>query len=165
MAISPYIADLRAKVGHDLIMMCGAAAIIFNDQGEVLLQKRSDNGFWGLPGGAIDPGEDPADAVAREALEETGLIVVPERVIGVFGGPEALVTYPNGDQVAVISIVFLCRVIGGELTLDGDESLELRYFPPYNLPSPLIERHRSRIMRALEPDAETVFRFQGIYKP
>jgi 8-oxo-dGTP diphosphatase len=88
MPMSPYIAELRSKVGHSLLMMPGAAAFIRNDQGEILLQRRSDTGQWVLPGGAIDPDEEPADAVVREVWEETRLKVVPDKLIGVYGGPE-----------------------------------------------------------------------------
>jgi 8-oxo-dGTP pyrophosphatase MutT (NUDIX family) len=161
MGMSQYIANLRAKIGTDLIMTPGVTAIILNEQGEVLLQKRSDNLLWGMPGGAIDPGEDPADAVVREVREETGLEVVPERVIGVYGGKEAVVTYPNGDQVAVISILFLCRIVGGALQPDGDETLELRYFPTDQLPSQMLARHAARVLHAVRDNNKAVFRFQG----
>ena len=120
MPISEYVAALRAKIGTDLLMTPGVAAVIFNERREILLQLRSDNHRWGLPGGAVDPGEDPADAVAREVMEETGLSVEPVRIVGVYGGPSLLVTYPNGDQIAVISIVFECRVVAGELRTDDD---------------------------------------------
>jgi ADP-ribose pyrophosphatase YjhB (NUDIX family) len=165
MGMSQYIAELRAKIGTALIMTPGVTAIILNEQGEVLLQKRSDNHMWGMPGGAIDPGEDPADAVVREVREETGLEVVPERVIGVYGGKEAVVAYPNGDQVAVISILFLCRVVGGTLQLDDDETLELRYFPTDQLPSEMLSRHATRVMHAVANHSQTVFRFKGEWYP
>lgn len=164
MPMSSYVAELRAKVGHDLLMSPGVVGIIINDQGEVLLQRRSDNGEWGLPGGAIDPGEEPADAVVREVWEETGLHVVPERVIGVFGGPELQFTYPNGDQVVVISIAFACRVVGGELSINDDESLELAYFAADQLPPALMNRHRVRIEQALRSNLAATFRYQGEYR-
>ncbi len=164
MPMSSYIAEIRAKIGHMLLMSPGVAAIIFNDQHELLLQHRSDNGLWGLPGGAIDPGEEPAEAVVREVYEETGLRVLPERVVGVFGGPDLRFSYPNGDEIMVISIVFECRIIGGELGVNDDESLELRYFDPNNLPSPFTEHHRVRIEQALRNPSKTVFYFQGEYK-
>lgn len=63
MPVSKYIRDLRAKVGHDLLMIPGAAAIILNDQGQVLLQRRGDTDEWSLPGGAIEPGEELAQAI------------------------------------------------------------------------------------------------------
>ncbi len=165
MPISEYVAGLRAKIGTDLLMTPGVAAIIFNERREILLQLRSDNHRWGLPGGAVDPGEDPADAVAREVMEETGLAVEPVRIIGVYGGPSLVVTYPNGDQVAVTSIVFECRVLAGELRTDDDESLDLQYFPTDALPESFADRYRIRLEHALRFDSPAAFKYKGNWFP
>lgn len=157
MPISDYIRGLREKVGTDLLFMPGAAAVIRNEAGEILLQRRSDNGEWGLPGGALDPGEEPAEGVIREVREETGLVVIPERLSGVYGGQENVIEYPNGDRAAVLSMVFVCRVVGGNLQINDDESLELRYFAPDSLPA-LRERTQRRIADALRDDPRTMFR-------
>lgn len=149
MPIPEYVRKMRARIGHDLLVMVGAAAVIFNDAGEVLLQLRRDNKRWGLPGGAVDPGEDPAAAVIREVMEETGLHVVPERIVGVYGGPELIFRYPNGDEIALTSITFECRVTGGALRVDDDESLDLRWFAPDALPDSVLPMHRERITHAL----------------
>ncbi len=135
MGMSDYLRSLRRRVGNDLILMPGVAAIIRDDAGRLLLQRRGDNGAWSLPGGAVDPGEAPADTVVREVLEETGLVVVPVRIVAVVGGARDMrFTYPNGDQVEVVATVFACRVIGGSLRCDGDETLALEYFEPGALP-------------------------------
>jgi ADP-ribose pyrophosphatase YjhB (NUDIX family) len=134
------------------------AAIIVNGADEVLLQRRGDSGHWSLPGGAVEPGEEPAQAVVREVFEETGLHVRPERIVGVYGGPTNRITYPNGDQVAIISTTFRCRVIGGSLQIDGDESLELRYFDWRSLPETLLPNHFIRIEHAMTR-AEPYFNF------
>jgi 8-oxo-dGTP pyrophosphatase MutT (NUDIX family) len=83
MPISPYIARLRARVGTDLLMLPGVSAVVRNDRGQILPGRRSDDGSWGLPAGAIDPGEQPADAVVREIYEETGVVAEIERIGGV----------------------------------------------------------------------------------
>jgi ADP-ribose pyrophosphatase YjhB (NUDIX family) len=80
-----------------------------------------------LPGGAIDPNEPPADAGVRECFEETGLLVRPDRLIGVFGGPEFLIRYPNGDLTYYTAIAFEAAIIGGALKADGDEIATLRF--------------------------------------
>jgi 8-oxo-dGTP pyrophosphatase MutT (NUDIX family) len=104
-------------------------------EGRVLLLRRSDDGRWDLPGGTADPGEAPARALVREVWEETGLCVVPERIVGVFGGGDGFrATYPNGDEVAFIDTVFECRTVGGRLQCQDGEALELRYFLPVDLP-------------------------------
>ena len=77
MPISEYIKGLREKIGHDLVLNPGVAALIHDESGRVLLQRRSYDGLWSLPAGAVDPGESPAQAVVREVWEETGLKVVP----------------------------------------------------------------------------------------
>src|SRR5579864_9500024 len=142
MPISPYHRALREQIGHMRILSPGAAAVVLNERGEVLLQHRSDDGRWGLPGGALEPGEEPAETVVREVWEETGLHVVPERVVGVYGGADGFHTYPNGDEMAFISIVFVCRVVGGELDPQDGEALALRYFSPSQMPASLFSRHR-----------------------
>ncbi len=135
MAISAYLQGLRSHVGHGLLLVPGVAAVICDRQGSVLLQRRSDDGRWSLPAGAIDPGEAPAQAVIREVWEETGLAVRPEAVLGVFGGADCRVRYPNGDQVEYTVVLFGCGVVGGELVPRDDETTELRYFPPAEMPS------------------------------
>ena len=153
MPISDYLKGIRAAIGHDMLLNPGVAAIIRDGAGRVLLQKRSDDGSWSLPAGAIDPGETPAQAVVREAYEETGLHVVPEKVAGVSGGAGFRHTYPHGDKIEIVSIVFLCRVTGGTLGgLDG-ESLELRYMLPEDFPeSPILSRYPKALFRMKQED-------------
>jgi len=156
MAMSDYVRDLRAKIGPDLLLLPGVAAVIVDPAGRVLLQRRSDDGQWGLPGGAIEPGEEPAEALVREVHEETALDVVPERIVGVYSGPEFRVRYPNGDEAMIVSITFACRPMGGEPRVNDEESLEVRYFAPDALP-PMPARHRRRIEDALRHDPRARF--------
>ena len=115
MPISEYLRGLREKIGRDLVLNPGVAALIRDEEGRILLQRRSDDGSWSLPAGAVDPGESPAQAVVREVWEETGLKVVPVGLAGVFSGEGFLHVYPNGDRIDVFSVVFLCRAVGGTL--------------------------------------------------
>ncbi|MEP7286107.1 MAG: NUDIX domain-containing protein [Chloroflexota bacterium] len=157
MSISDYVSAIRAKIGHDLLLMPGVGAVIINEAGHILMQLRSDNGRWGLPGGAIDPGEEPADAVIREVREETGLDVIPERIVGVYSGPDYRIRYPNGDEAMIVSITFACRPVSGDPRVNDDESLEIRYFAPDALPE-MEPRMRFRIDQALRKDPRTHFR-------
>src|SRR3954454_1828320 len=110
MSKSDYVEDLRKKIGTDLLLIPGVAAIIRDDQGRILLQLNKQ-GMWNLPAGAIDPGEKPAQAMVREVFEETGLNIRPLRVLAVIGGPpEYRVKYPNGDAIESTTIVFECEV-------------------------------------------------------
>jgi 8-oxo-dGTP pyrophosphatase MutT (NUDIX family) len=105
----------------------------------------------------MEPGEEPAESLVREVLEETALEVVPERVVGVYSGPDFRVRYSNGDEAMIVSITFACRSLGGEPRVNDDESLELRYFPPDALPS-MESRHAMRIADALRDDPRARFR-------
>src|SRR5687768_8972457 len=122
---------LRERIGSELVLMPGVTAIVRNEAGEVLLQRRREDGRWGLPGGSVEPGEAPAQALVREVFEETGLRVRPERILGVFGGNERFrIRYRNGDVVEYTIVTFECRVVAGGLEPQDGESLELRFFPP-----------------------------------
>ncbi len=143
MPISDYLRDLRALVGSRLLLLPGVAAIVRDAEHRVLFIRRADSGEWGLPAGAIAPGETPADAVAREVREETGLEVRPARVAGVFGGKGFRVRYENGDEAEYTVIVFDCEVIGGTLSATDGEALELRYFAPDEAPELQVAYPRS----------------------
>jgi ADP-ribose pyrophosphatase YjhB (NUDIX family) len=128
MPISDYLRKLRAKVGNARLVLPSVAAIIYDDAGRILLVRQAEGSVWSTPGGTIEPDEVPADAVVREAWEETGLEVEPVRVLGIYGGPEFIVHYPNGDEAQYVIIAFECAVRGGAARPDGSETLEVRYW-------------------------------------
>lgn len=132
MPVSDYIRQLRQRIGHDLLLLPAASAIIFDDDGRVLLHRGADATGWLTIGGAVDPGESPAEAAIREAREETGLVVEPTRLSGVYSSPE--IVYPNGDRCIYVITAFRCRVVGGEARPDGEEVLELAWFHVNDLP-------------------------------
>jgi 8-oxo-dGTP diphosphatase len=159
MPIPPYVTFLRERIGHAPILAPAAAAVIRDEAGRVLLIRRGDNGRWSLPGGMMEPGERIADCLVREVWEETGLEVEPLRVVGVYSDPaETYVTYPNGDQVHFVSTTFECRVVGGALRPDGEESLEVAYFAPEAMPETLLPGHRARVADALLRRESAFFR-------
>lgn len=126
--ISTYLSDLRASIGHGLLLLPSVTALIFDDRRRILLLRHSEGGVWVAPGGSVEPHERPADALVREVWEETGLDVEPVRVAGVYGGPEFEVRYRNGDRVSYFTVAFECRVLGGTARADGVETLEAGYF-------------------------------------
>lgn len=134
----------------------GASAAILNAAGEILLTRRADNGMWCLPGGHMDFGETLAETVVRETLEETGLHVTVERLIGIYSAPfpEGLVL--NGTN-QIVAASFLCRVVVGQLCL-SDETTEIGYFATHWLPEPLLPVHRQRIVDALAGQEAAFFR-------
>ena len=141
-----------------MVIRPGVSAIILTGEG-LLLQRRSDNGLWGLPGGGVEPGESVTEAVVREVREETGLEVVPLRLIGVYSAPEhgQIVTYPDGNVIHYISSSFECRVVSGALAC-SHESLELGWFDPERLPADMVPMHRVRIADALARRGEAFVR-------
>ena len=134
MGMSNYYQDLRDKLGSGLIFMPSVAGIVRNESGEILFQNKGNGEKWSLPAGAIELGEAPAEAVVREVWEETGLKVLPEKLLGVFGGKEFRYEYPNGHKVEYVVFVFECRPVGGEHKPIDSETAELRYFRPDNMP-------------------------------
>jgi ADP-ribose pyrophosphatase YjhB (NUDIX family) len=103
----------------------GATAVILRSDGLVLLDRRADDGRWGLPGGWLAPNESPEHGVVREVAEETGLDVEVVRLGTVAWWPAALPDRPHGH----VGLTYLCRVRGGELR-SSHESLELRWRDP-----------------------------------
>lgn len=118
MPMSDYLRGLRDKIGHDLVLVPMVSALIFDAQKRVLLVRHAATALWSTPGGMPKPFETPADAVVRSTWEETGLIVEPLRIAGIFGGMECSVTYDDGDQVAFIATAFETRVVGGQVRAD-----------------------------------------------
>lgn len=134
MPMSDYYQELRGKVGTGLLMIPSVAAIIRNDMNEILFVRKPEDSLWGLPSGAIEPGEAPSRALRREVFEETGLMVNPARILGVFGGEKFKYTYSNGHQVEYLVIVFECSIVKGSLRSVDGEVEELKYFKKDEIP-------------------------------
>jgi ADP-ribose pyrophosphatase YjhB (NUDIX family) len=142
-----YIREIRAFVGHRKIIVPGARAVIRDESGAVLLQFRSDFRVWGLPAGAMELGESLWDTLCREVREETGLVVLKARPFAIYSHPKHSTTYPNGDQIQPVTTAFLVEEWSGTPTPDGDESLDLSFFPLDALPPPdmIIAPHRTAL--------------------
>ena len=123
-----YIDWLRARVGQRKIFLVFGTVVLRDENGRILLQKRTDFSFWGLPGGVMELNEDIEACVRRELLEETGLTAGPLRLVGVYTDPKYDVTYPNGDQVQQFTICLTGRVRGGTMQPDGAETTEQAFF-------------------------------------
>lgn len=118
-----------------VLLQDGAAAIIVNDQEQILLQKRADRDKWGLPGGCQELGERFQDTIIREIKEETNLTVKEEdlELIDIVSGPSRRNDYPNGDVVINNTVLYCVRKYSGELKWDS-ESKDMKFFGLDNLP-------------------------------
>jgi len=143
-----YILQLREHIGHRPLLMVGAAILILDEQNRLLMMKRSDSGYWGLPGGATEPGEVVEDAAKRETVEEVSLEVGEMLLFGVFSGPGLYYKYPNGEEVYNVTVVYTSRDWHGEVKLN-DEHTEWCWFAKDEIPEdvsptikPVIERFK-----------------------
>lgn len=133
MGSSNYIEKLRSKIGSSTLMIPSVAAVILDAANRILLQEKSGES-WSLPAGMIEPGESPSKAVVREVEEETGLIVTPNRILGVFGGEQFRYVYPNGDQVEYTIILMHCLIARDTGVIADSETKSLNYFDKGSMP-------------------------------
>ena len=128
-----YIQFLRQKVGHEKVLMPSTSVCIYNQKRELLLQKRSDNQKWGLPGGYMELEESILDTAVREVYEEMNYQIAKEKLElkGIFSSFETY--YPNGDAVQTVCILFQYQY--EEEGIDySDEVLDAQFFNYENLP-------------------------------
>lgn len=146
-------ADMRVAAGHDLeaevlveewlktvgngvagyvTPKLAVGAVVGNDKGEILLIQRADSGIWLYPTGWADVGYSASEVVVKEVYEETGIEVEPLQVIAVLDGLRLGFT-----AVPLYSLVFHCRVVGGELRGHPLETRDVGWFAEDNLPFPL----------------------------
>ena len=134
---------LDDRISHIPFIQTGAAIIIRNENGQILLQERTDRNKWGLPGGCQDLGEDLRVTAVREAYEETGIKLDPNEIelIDTLSGESRKNSYPNGDIVYNNTSLYLADVsITDESTLKGDsETKRLRFFNPDEVPENLMD--------------------------
>ena len=118
-----------------VLLQDGAAAIIVNDKGQILLQSRTDNERWGLPGGCQELGERFEETVIREVKEETNLDITEDNLelVGIIAGGTRRKEYPNGDVVINNTALYCVKNYTGEVKWDS-ESKEMKFFDLDNLP-------------------------------
>ena len=169
-----FVLNLRHSIGHDLLWLNGVTGFVEDERGRILMGQRADTGQWALVYGINEPGEDPADTVAREIKEETGVDVVVTDLVAVTSSRE-VVTYPNGDRAMYMDHLFICEPgpDGNKDPFVGDEeSLSVGWFSPDDLPTPLADstvermaRVRTYKARLHAGDARALFVFNGREKP
>ena len=104
-----------------------------DSEGRILLVRDRGTGWWVTIGGCIEPDETPQQAACREAGEEAGVAIGLGRLLTAVGGPDFHLTYPNGDQVACVSLVYEASIESGDPRADGEETSGVRWFYPDGL--------------------------------
>ena len=134
---------LDSRICHIPFIQTGAAIVIENDKGEILLQERTDRNKWGLPGGCQDLGEDLRVTAVREAFEETGIKLDPTSIelIDTLSGKSRKNSYPNGDIVYNNTSLYIAEISNvDESCLKGDsETKRLQFFNPDEVPENLMD--------------------------
>nr|WP_202489759.1 NUDIX domain-containing protein [Streptomyces sp. SID8381] len=131
-------------------MVVAASAVVTDEQGRILLQRRRDNDLWALPGGGLEMDDSLPGAAVREVKEETGLDVEITGLVGTYTDPRHVIAYTDGEVRRQFNVCFTARITGGELAI-SDESTELRFVDPQELESlPMHHTQRLRLRHSLE---------------
>ena len=138
------------RLGREGQLRFGCSAVIFDEtRTKALLTRRTDNGRWCVPGGAMEAGESAAEACIREVREETGLRVRVKRLVGVYSNPDQLVIYPDGNKAHFVVLSFEAEIIDGELGL-SNETTDAGFFSVQDMESmPMHGKHKERVEDAL----------------
>ncbi|MBO0602069.1 NUDIX hydrolase [Sporosarcina sp. E16_3] len=139
-----YIQTMRQMIGKESLLTVGCGVII-TDLDKILLQQRTDEDNWCIPGGVMELGETFEETAKRETYEETGLIVEDLHLFGLYSGESCFVTYPNGDQVYSVQVIFHSKTYSGELQQGGAEIKAHRFFGRDELPENLNPRQKAFI--------------------
>lgn len=148
-----FILDLRRLVGTRPLPLVGVTAVVVRN-GDVLLGHRSDNGVLTPITGIVDPGEEPATAAAREALEEAGVVIQVDRLAWVHQIPR--ITYENGDQSDYLDLTFRCTWVSGNAWPADGEMTEVGWYPLDDL-GELDDDMRQRVALAIPESGEAAF--------
>lgn len=149
-----YLNDPAAPPANSLVP--AASVVVVNDDGDILLHRRTDNDKWALPGGVMEMGETIADCARREVREETGLDVELLGIVGVYSDPGHVFAYDDGEVRQEFSLCFNARPTGGTLKHSA-ESHEVRFIPPADIESlPMVSSIRLRLTDYLKGDQPAI---------
>lgn len=138
-----YEDDPNAPKANSLVP--AASVVVVDDAGRILLQRRTDNGMWALPGGKHELGESLAGCGIRETREETGIEIEVTGIVGTYTNPRHVFAYDDGEVRQEYSICLLGRPIGGQLRV-SDESFEVAWFTPAETDQlPMVASIRKRV--------------------
>ena len=143
--MSDYLKDLREKTGHMPLVLPHSVVLVINNQNEILLEERSDDGFFDFPGGGIDLKESAEEAAARELKEETSLIANRLELFKVYSGEITHYVYFNGDEIYGVDCVYICRDYLGELKPQLSEVKRLFFCSLDDMPEKMSPRNKQII--------------------
>jgi len=141
------VASWAADTGY-VTPKVGLIAAVHDERGRVLLIQRPDSGLWSLPAGFAEIGESPSRGIVREVREETGLVVEPRRLLGIYDSW----LHGSTNPYHMYTVVFICERVGGALERTS-EALDLGYFELDDLPE-LSKSHRRAVEDALAAGAD-----------
>ncbi|GLW09620.1 putative MutT/NUDIX-like protein [Microtetraspora sp. NBRC 13810] len=127
MARTEYYDDPDAPEPNSLVV--GVSAVVVDDEGRILMQRRTDNGLWALPGGGMDLTESVPQAAVREVKEETGYDVEVTGMVGLYTDARHIIAYSDGEVRRQFNVCLTARVVGGALAV-SDESTDVRWISP-----------------------------------
>jgi ADP-ribose pyrophosphatase YjhB (NUDIX family) len=137
-----YFDDPSAPRPNSLVV--ATSAVVVDDSGRILMQRRADSGNWALPGGAMNLDESLVDSVVREVKEETGLDVEVTGLVGTYMDPRHIIAYTDGEVRRQFNVCYTARITGGSIRASS-ESIDVRSIAPGDLDGLLI--HRTQRLR------------------
>ncbi len=155
-----YIQNLRKLIGNRKFIHPGARIIVENEQGQILMIRRKDNGNWGLPAGGLEENETIQECIIREVKEETGLDILALQVIGIGSDPIIeTIKYPNQDVVQYFNIEFYSNQFSGAIAvLDEEEILSAEFVAKEMIQSlPENEQHTFKSLAYFEEHGQIYF--------
>ena len=140
-----YLKELRKRTKHMPLLLPHSIVVLFNKEGQVLLEERADDGYFDFPGGGIDLKESGEDAAKRELLEETGLIADELELFKVYTGEVTHYVYFNGDEIYGVDLVYTCKKYHGEMKPQAEEVKALKFYGLNNMPEKMSIRNKAII--------------------
>ncbi len=129
-----YEGQLRQLVGRRRLIIAATRSVVLDDGDRILLIKRKDTGAWGFPAGALELGESILDCCKREVREETGLEVASAAPLAIYSEPRFHYTNQYGNQLQMLTVVFLVREWAGQITPQTEETTDCCFFARDSLP-------------------------------
>jgi ADP-ribose pyrophosphatase YjhB (NUDIX family) len=147
MARREFYDDPDAPAPNTLVV--ATSAVVTDDSGRILVQRRADSGNWALPGGAMELDESLTGSVIREVKEETGYDIEVTGMVGTYTDPKHIIAYSDGEVRRQFNICYTARITGGTLTI-STESTDIRFADPAQLDDlPMHPTQRLRIRHYL----------------